>query len=124
METENLREEIMKILTLISTCLSITVFSGCLTEKKAELQTATIKVGSMVCGSCAETIKAAVINVEGIENVDVRVETKTAMVRFLPLKTNLKVIETAIVNAGYDANDTKRNPEAYEKLDACCKIDG
>jgi copper chaperone CopZ len=36
-------------------------------------------------------------------------------------KTNLELIKTSIANLGYDADEVKANPAAYEKLDGCCK---
>ena len=91
--------------------------------KKQEMETATIKASSMVCGTCAKTIQKAVYRVEGVKDVNVDVKTKIVEVKFVPAQTNLATIEMAITDIGYDANDKKRNPDAYEKLDACCKID-
>ena len=96
--------------------------SGC--QKKQETETTVIKANSMVCGSCVKTIERAVNHVEGVTGVHADLKTKTVEVKYIPTQTNVGAIETAITNAGYDANDKKRNPEAYEKLDKCCKIDG
>ena len=71
-----------------------------------------------------KTIEKAAYHVEGVKNVEIDLSKKTAQITFVSFQTNLDVIETAITEAGYDANGKKRNPEAYEKLDACCKIDG
>ncbi|MBI4548882.1 MAG: heavy-metal-associated domain-containing protein [Ignavibacteriae bacterium] len=95
---------------------------GC--TKKQDLTTATIAVNSMVCGSCAKTIEKATYTVEGVKSVKVDIEKKTVEVKFAPLQTNVETIEVAITDAGYDANNRKRDPNAYEKLEACCKIDG
>jgi copper ion binding protein len=89
-----------------------------------KLETATISARSMVCGTCAKTVEKAVYRVEGVKEVNVDVKEKTVEVKFVPAQTNLETIEMAISDAGYDANNRKRNPEAYEKLQACCKIDG
>lgn len=93
-------------------------------EEPAALETAVVKANSMVCGSCAKTVREAVAKVDGVRDVNVDIKTKTVEVKFLPAVTNLGNIETAITAAGYDANDRKRDPAAYEKLDKCCKIDG
>jgi periplasmic mercuric ion binding protein len=89
-----------------------------------KLETTVIQVPTMVCNSCASTITKAVKKVVGVKTAKVDVKKKTATVSFASMKTNLSQIEKAIADAGYDANDTKRNPEAFEKLDACCKVDG
>jgi hypothetical protein len=36
--------------------------------------------------------------------------------------TNLGKIENAITAVGYDANSKKADPDAYSKLDDCCKL--
>ena len=101
---------------------------GCSSKKKEDptkqTQVVTIKLPSMVCDICAKTIEKAVYHVEGVKNVEVSVDDKKAEVTFVSYQTNLEVIQRAINEAGYDANDTKRDPDAYQKLDKCCKIDG
>jgi periplasmic mercuric ion binding protein len=91
---------------------------------KQPLETTTIKANSMVCGTCAKTIEKAVYAVEGVKEVNVDVKEKKVEVKFVSAQTNVETIEQAISDAGYDANNRKRNPDAYEKLQACCKIDG
>ncbi len=105
------------IFTLMMTVLLI----GC--QKKDNLETTTIQLKSMVCKTCAKTINKAIYAVEGVKEVDIDVSKKIALVKFMPVQTNLETIELAITEAGYDANNRKRNSDAYEKLDACCKID-
>ena len=107
---------------LLSAMIAVSLLIGCV--QKQEYRTATIKANSMVCGSCAKNIEKAVYRVEGVKQVDVDLKTKIVSVRFVPAQTNVETIEMAISDAGYDANSRKRNLEAYEKLDACCKIDG
>lgn len=36
-------------------------------------------------------------------------------------KTDLQTIKTNIAQFGFDADDLKADPIAYEKLDRCCK---
>lgn len=88
-----------------------------------KIETAVIQVPTIVCNSCASTITKAMKKVDGVKTVKVDLKKKTATVSFAMSKASLKEIEEAIANAGYDANDTKRNQAAYEKLDDCCKID-
>ena len=94
------------------------------TDPTKQTEVVTIKLPSIVCGTCQKTIEKAIYHVEGVKNVDVDVDGKKAEVTFVSYQTNLQVIERAINEAGYDANETKRDPDAYQKLDKCCKIDG
>src|SRR5437899_2366649 len=111
----------MKRLILIF-CFVGFIFPGC--QKQPQLETTSIKASSMVCGTCAKTIEQAIYKVEGVKEVNVDVKAKLVEVKFVPLQTNVGTIERAINDAGYDANDRKRNPDSYEKLAPCCKIDG
>ena len=46
----------------------------------------------------------------------------TITVFFNAKKTDLPAIRTAISQLGYDADDVKADPKAYEALDGCCKV--
>ena len=47
--------------------------------------------------------------------------TMTFTVYYNGKKTSLEKIKTAITKLGFDADEMKADPEAYEKLDDCCK---
>jgi copper chaperone CopZ len=88
-----------------------------------DLKTEVIAANTMVCGTCEKNIKKAVYQVEGVKSVEVDLKVKTVTVQYLPAQTNLQTLERAITDAGYDANDKRRDLAGYEKLDACCKKD-
>ncbi len=105
----------MKRFTLLAAFLGF-VLSGC--EKTAET---TIDVSSIQCGSCVAKVENALQALDGVKSVKVTLAAKTASVSFMPSKLQLADLEKAIAAAGYDANDTPREPEAYAALDPCCK---
>lgn len=107
--------------SVIAGIIVVLVFVGC--QKNKDIEVTTVKANTMVCGSCAKTIQKAIYQVEGVKEVNIDLTGKLVEVRYLPKQTNLQTIEMAIADAGYDANDRKRNADAYEKLDACCKSD-
>ena len=92
-------------------------------KDNAPVITSVIKVPTIVCGSCVTTVTNAVKKVDGVKSAKVDLKMKTATVTYASNKANVGKIEKAISDAGYDANNVKRNPAAYEKLDACCKSD-
>lgn len=98
------------------------LLTGC-QRNQPKLETALINVKTIVCSKCVDNIKKAVYKVEGVKDVEVDLEKKIATIKFVPLQTNLQTLEVAITDAGYDANDKPRDPDAYAKLDECCKID-
>ncbi|MBU1423777.1 MAG: heavy-metal-associated domain-containing protein [Bacteroidetes bacterium] len=81
----------------------------------------TISVPSIMCDMCVTTITDALNKVDGVNNIDVNLAGKVAVVKFNPSKVDMNGLEKAITDAGYDANETPRNREAYENLPECCK---
>ncbi len=111
----------MKSLIVLFSLSGLLIACGQKHEGSAPSETVAIKVESAKCEACVNTITDALEEVEGVQKAEVDLEKKLATVHFIPAKVDLQQLETAIVNAGYDANDKKRNPEAYEKLPDCCK---
>ncbi|HUN66787.1 MAG TPA: heavy metal-associated domain-containing protein [Bacteroidota bacterium] len=93
-------------------------------KPQGDVAVTVVKTPTIVCGSCVKTIETAVAKLDGIESVKGDLKTKTVEVKYLPAKTTVSAVEEAITGAGYNANDKKRDPNAFEKLDACCKVDG
>lgn len=81
-----------------------------------------VKLPSMQCNICKKNIEKAVNKVSGIIDVKVDKNEKVAHINYDKSKTDLSKIENAITMAGYDANDKKADPTAYQDLDDCCKL--
>jgi copper chaperone CopZ len=74
------------------------------------------------CGMCKKTIEKS-LKIEGVKKASWDVKSKELTVNFDPKVTNIKTIQIAICNAGYDNDGCKGNDAAYEKLHSCCKYD-
>ena len=61
----------------------------------------TIKVYDMTCGHCQKRVADAISSLEGVEIVDVNLESESATVSFDPEKVSLDDIKAAIQKAGY-----------------------
>ncbi|HQY19982.1 MAG TPA: heavy-metal-associated domain-containing protein [Ignavibacteria bacterium] len=83
-----------------------------------------VDVPTIQCGTCTKNIKNALNKVDGVIAVNVSVDKKKCMVDYDASKTDLTVIEGAIVSAGYQANDKPADKTAYDNLNECCKIGG
>jgi copper chaperone CopZ len=81
-----------------------------------------ISVPTAQCGSCAKTINAALDKVEGVDDVYVNIKEKKVHVHYADAKVKVAELEKAIAEAGYDANDVKRDEKAHENLPACCQM--
>ncbi len=91
--------------------------------KKAVLS-ATIQTPTIHCADCKKRIEEDLKRVDGIQKVVADFKRKTVKVTFITDRTNLEYIKTAIANIGYDADDVKANPEAYERLPKTCRKPG
>ena len=91
--------------------------------KKCKTEEVTIQT-SGTCGECKEIIEATLSKTKGVKKSEYDLETSKVVVVYSPKKTNLESIKTAIVNAGYDADELKANQEAYDNLPKCCKKGG
>lgn len=58
---------------------------------------------------------------KGVKLVSIDAQAMTIRVTYNPKKTDPQQIRQAISKAGYDADDVKADPQAQEKLDACCR---
>lgn len=73
------------------------------------------------CNSCGARLEKAVYTQKGIKRVDIDEANKTVSVVYNSEKTSPEKIRQAIAMVGFDADDVKADPKAYEKLDDCCK---
>ncbi len=80
---------------------SILVLAGMSFSAFAGIVTATLQVDNMTCASCPVIVKKALSSLEGVENVTVDLETKTANVTFDDSKTSLEEITGTTGNAGF-----------------------
>ncbi|MBU1872487.1 cation transporter [bacterium] len=83
---------------------------------------AMVKLPTVQCGMCEDTIENGLAKVNGIVSVDVDIEEKMGHINYDPAKIDLASIENAIVALGYQANETAANPGAYSELPNCCKL--
>ena len=68
---------------------------------QAAPQSAKIEIDTMVCGPDPHMIKAALIAVKGVANVEVSLETKSAIVTFDDAQTNLDALMAAVATTGH-----------------------
>jgi len=91
-------------------------------QTKQGSEEVTVNLPTIQCNTCKKNITKALKKDEGIKEFKIDVEGKNAKISFDKSKTDLGKIEKLITAAGYDANDKKSDPEAYNNLDDCCKL--
>tara|TARA_B110000467_G_scaffold38358_1_gene34979 strand:+ start:202 stop:531 length:330 start_codon:yes stop_codon:yes gene_type:complete len=105
----------MKKILLI---ISLLVMVGC----KGEVEKTEIDISTAQCGMCVSTISQTLKSVDGVKKVNVDLGAKIATVVFDPTAVQVKNLESAISNAGYQANGISANAEVYKSLPGCCKL--
>ncbi|MFN3939186.1 MAG: heavy-metal-associated domain-containing protein [Chitinophagales bacterium] len=78
---------------------------------------------SAVCGMCENTIKKAILQMDGVKAASLNTENGILTVKYDPHKVKLEDIRIAITKVGYDADDLEAETSAYENLHNCCKKD-
>jgi len=109
------------------------VFTGCKSEKKETIKTEQTETKMAVtdasfgvrgnCGMCKATIEKAANSVAGVTSATWDKTKKKMDVSFDASKTDVKAVETAIANSGYDTENVLGNLESYNGLPGCCKYD-
>ena len=69
------------------------------------LETASISIDGMRCGSCSSKVETALSNQAGVKAVSVDLEAKLATVEYLPSKVGKAQLMTAVANAGFTAGE-------------------
>ena len=87
-----------------------------------EARVAEIKLPTLQCDACVKTVSKALKSTEGVQEYAVDLKRKAARVTYNPDRTSVAQIEEVVAKSGYDANETKADPEAYASLPTCCKL--
>ncbi len=91
------------------------------TTQKAIIKTSISCDHCKQCETCGGLLEKTLIKQKGIQMIVLDEKKMTISVVFNSKKTNLEAIKAAISNLGYDADEIKANPAAYQQLDGCCK---
>ncbi|UGQ47390.1 mercury resistance system periplasmic binding protein MerP [Massilia endophytica] len=73
----------------------------------ATVETVTLDVANMTCGTCPITVKKALEKVGGVQKVVVDYQTKTATVTFDSDKAKVASLTNATTNAGFPSTQHK-----------------
>jgi mercuric ion binding protein len=90
------------ILSLSSSILFIpAAYAEATVTQPSRQQTVTLNIENMTCTMCTITIKKALQKVDGLQQVVVHYDSKTAVVTFDSIKTDSAALIKATTNAGY-----------------------
>ena len=94
--------------------------------QSSQIETVVIKTSihcdhCKACETCGESFESKIMRIKGLKSYELDEKNETITVIYNTNKTSLSVVRNTISKLGYDADDVKADPEAYKKLDGCCK---
>lgn len=89
--------------------------------KKKAIETITINTPGIQSEPCKLLVENYMAKEEGVTKTVVDYKKHTVKVSYWNDRSNAENIKTAIANAGFDADDVKAEPSAYERLPKGCK---
>ena len=81
-----------------------------------------VNIPTAQCGMCAARIDKALNGIDDILKYKVKLDDLKVKVKYDNNKISLQQIEQIISKTGYQANTIPADPEAYKKLDMCCRL--
>lgn len=107
-------------------CLAICLFISNVAVAQKSNQKAVIKTTlhcdhCKECETCGLKFSTEMLKIKGVRMYELDDKNMTFIVYYNPKKTTLEDIRTGISLLGYDADEVKADPKAYESLDGCCK---
>ena len=87
----------------------IWLFSCIVAMSWVEARTVTLSIPSMNCSMCPLTVRKALEKVDGVMQVQVDYESKSAVIEFDDQKTNIARLTDATQNAGYPSSEIKQD---------------
>lgn len=91
------------------------------TNQKAVIKTVLNCDHCKQCETCGLKFKMELLKIKGVKMYELNDEAMTITVYYNAKKVDLQTIKQGIAKLGYDADEVKADPEAYQKLDGCCK---
>ena len=86
-------------------------------SERAVIKTAIYCDHCKACESCGKRFQTEMMKIKGVKMFELNEKEQTITVYYNSKKTNLETIKTNITKFGFDADDLKADPIAYEKLD-------
>ena len=113
----------MKLLYKALILLALFGCSSILNQGKSNnLKIYEISIPTAQCNMCVANIENALNGIDGILKYKVELETYRVKIKYNADKLSLQNIEQSISKAGYQANNSPADVDAYNKLAMCCRL--
>ena len=116
-----MKNSIQKIILLVFLCIGSQTISAQKSTEKAVIKTVLNCDHCKECETCGLKFKTEMLKIKGVKMYELDDQAMTFTVYYNLKKTSIETIRESISKLGYDADDVKADPEAFENLDGCCK---
>jgi mercuric ion binding protein len=110
----------LPLIPFIFMAIFLFALQGAVAKGGATEATLLIKT-SAICKECKDRLESMLAYEKGVVKSELNVDTKVLSVTYKSNKTTPEKIKKSITEAGYDADELKADPKAYNKLPRCCK---
>ena len=114
-----------KLMAVVVVLFVVTTINAQVMQQKA--QWATISVPQLKCWTCKDKLEKFLLTEKGpngdagIVKWTIAMNTGTLRIQYVPDRITLDYIRVNINNAGFDADSTTAEPQAYKALPPLCK---
>ncbi len=97
------------------------MLSPVMAQKAVKRIVATVQT-SAICEQCKDRIEHGLLKIKGVKSAVLDNQTKKVAIKYDPRKVTLAQLKQAIAALGYDADEVKKNEEAFKALPGCCQV--
>ena len=117
-----MKNSVLKLIVLVVSLFFFSNFvSAQKTTQKVVIKTSLHCDHCKECETCGQKFKTEMLKIKGVKMYELDDKAMTFTIYYNSKKTTLQAIKEGISKLGYDADEVKADPEAYESLDGCCK---
>ncbi len=116
-----MKNKLILTLVIMITVLGITFGQSKSRNLKVVIKTNIYCSHCKECESCGGRLTAGFAKIKGVKKYDLDDKKMNISVTFEPALVNIMTIKKAISMMGFDADEIKADPIAYDNLDGCCK---
>lgn len=109
----------------IGILMALILFVSIGTNAQETVKVKTVKIKTTaICGMCKDRIEKKLNYTKGVIFAELNIDTKIVEIKYKTKLLDEAKLKAIIAKLGYDADDTKKDEEAYAKLPKCCRSSG
>ena len=87
-------------------------------KTETPMKTVVLAIGGMVCDACAQSISAALLKLDGVQDCTTSFAEKSARIAFAPEKIQIEEISLTVQSLGYQPGTVRKSGEPTKRSPA------